>query len=329
MQAALYRLADSHVFVVYAFAHGNTLAIAFCSRFADVVKVEIEDHCAAVNSVRQHEVGVHVSLVEVDHEVGILPEVPRTISLARGRCRGIDSGRNHRTRLQAVPVFVLDGVLLVIEHAVERLVQMRHVVSAIEVVVDKHLPVALQRVHAALEEMQVREVERGDAAYQPAEKVGKRSGLGIEIDEDKLLPRAYLYRNQSVLGAIESANTFELRSAFQCAVESIAPTVIRAAKNCSIARSFGDDRRRMMAADVVESAKLAIGGADDDERFASELGGYKLSRTLQLIDAGDHLPSPAEDILLLELCDPLIDIPRGGNGVGLCERTLIVVGKQD
>src|SRR5271166_219835 len=329
MQAALHRLANPHILVIHAFAYGDALAIAFGGRIADIVEVEIEDHFAAIYAFGQHEVRVHVSPVKIDHKVGILPEVPRTISLARGRCRGIDSGRNHRTRLQAVPIFVLDGVLLVLEHAVECLVQMRHVVSAIEVVIDKHLPVAPQRVHAALEEMQMREVERGDAAYQPAEKVGKRSGLRIEIHKDELLPRRDLHGHQTVLGAIEVAHAFKLRSAFQRAVESVAPAVIRAAEKCGIALNFGDYRRRVMTADIVEGTKLAVGGAHDDKRLAGEVRGDKLSGAPQLVKTGNDLPGSAEHTLLLETCDPLIDIPCRGNRVRLCEWTLVVVGIED
>src|ERR1035437_1999783 len=43
MQPALHRLADAHVFVVYAFAHRDALAIAFCGRFAHVVEIETKD----------------------------------------------------------------------------------------------------------------------------------------------------------------------------------------------------------------------------------------------------------------------------------------------
>src|ERR1019366_1386854 len=329
MQPALHRLADAHVFVIHAFAHGDALAIALGCRLAHVVEVKVEDHGAAVNAIGQNEVGVHVSPVKIDHEVGILPEVPCAIALASCRGRRIDSRRNHRTRLQAITILVLDGVLLVLQHAVERLVQMRHVVTAVEIVIDEHLPVAAHRVHATFEKMHRRKIEWREPCCESAQEVGQRRGIGIEVDEDKLHPRLTLHLKLSVLSAIEATDALKLRSAFQRSVEAVAPSVIGAAENRGIAFGLGDDRGGMMTANVVKRAKLTVGGAHDYQRLARELRGYKLSGALQLVNPGNDLPRSAEDILALKARDPVIDVPRSRYGVGLCEWALIVIGKQN
>ncbi len=70
------------------------------------------------------------------------------------RCRGgVFFRGDHRTRLQAVSVFVLNGVLLVLEHAVQRLVKMRHVIAAVEIVIHEYFPVAVQTIRATLKEV--------------------------------------------------------------------------------------------------------------------------------------------------------------------------------
>ena len=52
----------------------------------------------------------------------MLPEIPGAVALARGSGGGILGGGDHGAGLQAVTVFVLDGVLLVIEDRIQTLV---------------------------------------------------------------------------------------------------------------------------------------------------------------------------------------------------------------
>ena len=206
---------------------------------------------------------------------------------------------------------------------------MRDVVSAVEIVIDEHLPVASHRVHAALEEMQSRKFKRRHPRTSPPRKSSERRSMRIEIDEDELLPRRALNGDQPVLRAIETAHAFKLRCALQRAVESVAPAVIGTTKNRRIARSFCDHGRRMMPANVVKSAQLAVGRAHDDQWLACKLRRDKLSGPLQLVNSRHHLPRSAEDVLPLEFarsahphtmarvwCEPL-------------QRALIVVGMQD
>ena len=61
MQSALHGFADAHVFIIHPLADRDTLAIALGRGLAHVVEVEIEDDLAAIDSVGQHQVGVHVA----------------------------------------------------------------------------------------------------------------------------------------------------------------------------------------------------------------------------------------------------------------------------
>src|ERR1019366_2257870 len=132
---------------------GDALAVALGGGIAHIVEVEIENDFTAIDAIRQYQVRIHVAPVEIDHEIGILPEIPGAVAGAGCRSGGVLVRCDHRTGLQAVSVFGLDGVLLVLEHAVQRLVQMGHVIAAVEIVVHEHLPVAAQTVRPALKEM--------------------------------------------------------------------------------------------------------------------------------------------------------------------------------
>ena len=56
--------------------------------------------------------------------------------------------------MDAEAVHVLDRVILVVEDAVQPFVHVRHVIAAIEKIVDVHFPVAILRVTAAFHEFQ-------------------------------------------------------------------------------------------------------------------------------------------------------------------------------
>src|SRR5580658_1428769 len=104
----------------------------------------------------------------------MLPEIPSTIALAGGAGGSIFCGSHHGTGLQAVTIFVLDGVLLVVEHGIQAFVQMRDVVAAVEVVIDKHFPVAMNVEGSAVEVVQLADAEGRNALDETAEKFGER-----------------------------------------------------------------------------------------------------------------------------------------------------------
>src|SRR5689334_14172288 len=101
VEAALYGIADGHVFVLNFFADGDALAIVRVGSGANVSKVVIEDYNAFVDRERNDEIGVHDAFVGVDHEVGIEPEIEGA-ALARGGDAGGGLGAGgERAGLQA------------------------------------------------------------------------------------------------------------------------------------------------------------------------------------------------------------------------------------
>jgi hypothetical protein len=57
--------------------------------------------------------------------------------------------------LQAIATSIFDGVVGVVEDAVETFVEVRYVVPSIEIVIHVHLPVAVERVILARVEMEM------------------------------------------------------------------------------------------------------------------------------------------------------------------------------
>ena len=134
----------------------------------DLREIEIENHPAMIHIHGQDEVRIHVALVMIDHQIGIMPKIPSAIT-PPGRRRGrIFRSRHHRTGLQAIAVFVLNGVLLVIQDAVQAFMQMRNVVAPIQVIVDENFPVAMNVIHSAIEVMQLAQSQRRHAFHQSA-----------------------------------------------------------------------------------------------------------------------------------------------------------------
>src|SRR5258708_2941745 len=133
----------------------------------------------------------------------------------------------------------------------------RHVVAAVEVVVDEDLPVAMELVLAALEERELGETKGQNVRCEAAEVRVERGGGRIEVAQDEVLPRADAQRDEAVVFAIEALDPLELRRRLERAVERVRPAVVRAAKPLRAARRFGDDGRGVMAAHVEERAKHA------------------------------------------------------------------------
>src|SRR5580693_9524543 len=151
VEAALDGVADGHVFVLNDFAHGDAFAIVFFGGGADVAEIVVENDGAFVGAKGKDEVGVHHSFVGVDHEIGIDPEVEGA-ALARGADFGICVGvGGERAGLQAGALEIFDGVFGVFDDAAEAFVGVGDGVAAVAIVIDVDLPIAIQRVDAAVE----------------------------------------------------------------------------------------------------------------------------------------------------------------------------------
>src|ERR1700682_3788025 len=240
-EAALHGIADGHVFVLHPFADGNALAIVLVSSAADIGEVVVEDYGALVDRERRYEVGVHHAFVGVNHEIGIDPQI-KGAALTRGGDAGarggIGAGRE-RAGLQASALEIFDCVLRVLDDAAQFLVRMRDVVAAVEIIVDVDFPIAIERVDAAIEVLQFfRELQRRDEFWNGAEELAKRRGLRIEIGEEGIFPGFGADSDESVLRAVEIADTVEFDHALERAINAVGPAVIGAAKLFSAAVGF-------------------------------------------------------------------------------------------
>lgn len=116
-EAALYGIADGHVFVLNFFADSDALAIVRAGGFGDIGEVIVEDYGALVDGERDDEIRVHDTFVGVDHEIGIEPEIEGA-ALTRGgdASSGIGIG-GEGAGLQAGALEIFDGVLGVLDYA--------------------------------------------------------------------------------------------------------------------------------------------------------------------------------------------------------------------
>ena len=86
---------------------------------------------------------------------------------------------------------------------------------------------------------------------------------------------------------------------------------------------------RMVAANIVKGAELAIRPADHDERLTRQIEGEELAGSGGLIGAPHRNPVAGENLLALQASDALINVPCSRNGVRLFERRLLIVEGQD
>ena len=135
-------------------AHYYAGEISCASRVGHVGKIKIEDHFRFVDATGYDQIGVHRALIPVDHEVRINPVVKGAFTFAYSAGLLFSSLGHERAPLQAEALAVFDHVLAVVEHAVKTLMQVWHVVTAVKIVVDEYLPVAVKSVMTALEPLE-------------------------------------------------------------------------------------------------------------------------------------------------------------------------------
>jgi len=329
-QATLDGIADGHIFILNFFADGDAVAVVQRGDIVDVGEIVVEDDGALVDAEREDEVGVHDTGIGVNHEVGIDPKIEGVV-LAGGADGGIrGSGGVERAGLQAGALEILDGVLCVFDDAAEALVGVGNVITAVEVIVDVDLPVAIQRINAAIEVVKFfGEIEGRDERRNFAEKFSEWRGFAIEIDEDEIFPGVDADGDKAMVFAIKIADAFKFDHALEHTVVAVGPAMVGAAELLRAAGYAGFDGGGVMAADVVESAELAVIAASDEQRFFVDVDGEELAGILELIEAADDLPVAGENGFAFELRDAGIEIPGSGDGEGPLERIRRIIEVQN
>ncbi len=170
--------------------------------------------------------------------------------------------------MQAISIFVFNRVLLVVKYRTQAFMKMRHVITAVEIVVDENFPIAMDVVASTVEEMQVADAQGSHTRNESAEEIIQGNCIGIKIDKDKALPSFDLNRNQAIVGPLELGDAFELRHSFQRAIKPIFPSVIRTLKNRSMSARLRYHRRGVMATDIVKRAQMSIVSSNNDDRLS-------------------------------------------------------------
>src|SRR5712692_4268324 len=116
-----------------------------------------------------------------------------------------------------------------------------------------------------------------------------------EPDEHPVFPRRNVDGSQSVLLAIEIANSAKVRCAFQFALQRIRPAMIRTTHLARVSGGLSHHGRGVMTTNVEEAAHDLVATAHDHDRLASNFGCNEISRFAELIDACGELPRTAKD----------------------------------
>ena len=62
----------------------------------NILKPDVLESALQVRAERQHEIGVHDAVIDIQHEIGIEPVIPCTIALSCCRNVGVFFGSDHR-----------------------------------------------------------------------------------------------------------------------------------------------------------------------------------------------------------------------------------------
>src|SRR6516164_6599829 len=167
---------------------------------------------------------------------------------------------------------------------------MRHMVSAVQVVVDVDLPVAVNVVSAAIKELQPADPERRNALHDSPEKFVQRRSFRIEVHEYETLPHFDSDRHKAVVRAAEVLHAFELGHAFERTIQTILPTVVRTLQDLRLSTRLRNNGGRMMATHVEKSAQRPIHAAHNNDGLTRDACRDKVSSILQLACTCDELP---------------------------------------
>src|SRR5205823_9016730 len=189
-----------------------------------------------------------------------------------------------------------DGIAGVFDDAAEAFVRVRHVVAAVEIVVDINFPITLQRIDVAIEEFKFPgELERRNELGNSAEKILERTGFAVEIDVDEIFPGVDGDGDEAVFGAVEIAYAVEFDHTFERAVVAVGPPVVGAAEILGAALRFVDNSGGVVAADVIKGAEQIVVAARDDDGLAGEIGGEEITFARDLINSAGDLRGVSKD----------------------------------
>ena len=203
LQSSLHILTDSQILVLHAVPNGNTLRVVLPARLAHVAEVKVKDDSATVDVQRELRVRVHAAFIAIDHEVRVLPEIPRAIAL-RVAPVAAPSSKSPLGSIAGNSGLRFRSCIAVVKNAAEGLVQVRDVVAAVEIVIYENLPVAGDVVNLAIEEVEFAESRGSQRFTKPPRKSVSGSACGSRFTKT----------NASQVSAFTGTNPLSWRSKF-------------------------------------------------------------------------------------------------------------------
>ena len=176
----------------------------------------------------------------------------------------------------------------------------RHVI-VLEVVVDRHLPVALPRIDPGLvDRLHLLEAIGPRDLDEVAPHLGEARAVAAHAHEHEPQQDLELDRLQSELGLVDAAERLLRGHAREPAVERVGPAVIGAGDARAAGAGAVQQTRTAMAADIGEGPDHAVLAAHDDDGIAHHVERGEGARLLQLVDVADELPGRPDQRLVFE-----------------------------
>ena len=249
---------------------------------------------------------VHVELHRREEDV-VLRRGHRVAHVIGSRVR-VRVGMHRRELAEAQPDRLHPLPLLVDQLHEARVVQLA--VVALEVVLDRDLPICLDLVGAAVVEAQRVHVEAvlRDNLGKVAQRDVKSRRVHIRVREHERAPRVHLRGHQAEAGHVEVGLVLAARRAAQAAVEAVGPGVVGALDRAALLRLVHEDGAAV-AAHVQEGAKLLVAVEHHDQRQAAHLRGEHAAGAVQLAQVPHVLPRAPKDRVALQARHLGVDVP--------------------
>ena len=199
-------------------------------------------------------VRVHVSPHSIIIKFGYCQKYQARSPLRVARSRRHWGEGTIRLQLQAVTIFVLDGVLPGHRHGTQPLVNGARL-SAVEIVIDKDLPVAMNLIGPAVEVEELADAKRDQRVSPGRRECLQWRGLESRFHEYESSPSFNSDGNQPV---VESDQNFLLPRTrglpFERSRPTVFPTMVRTLQHRCVTARLGYDRRSVVPAAGLEGA---------------------------------------------------------------------------
>ena len=174
-------------------------------------------------------------------------------------------------------------------------------VVALAVILDRQLPVALDRVVAAVRDLRMPEIPGREQRPEVALDRVERHGIRVEVDEDHSLEDPGVQTPEPELRLVDALRREGERA--QRAVEPVGPAVVLADEPRLVALRRIADARAAVPAHVEQGVHAPLPVPDQDDGFARDLEQEVVALVRDPADVPDVLPGLQEDPADLTVID--------------------------